>query len=259
MKKMIDFEILSNEKLNDQNHLLKITPANHEKLPQIYPGQFVEIYVSNSKSTFLRRPISINFVDEFQNIVWLLIQNVGDGTAALCASKVGQKLNIIFPLGNSFTLPDNQHKRTLLVGGGVGTAPMLFLGKVLKNNGFIPEFLLGGRSATDVLQIDEFEKFGKTYITTEDGSLGENGFVTHHTVLVKQHFDKIYACGPKPMLVAISNYAFRQDIECEVSLENMMACGFGACLCCVEKTVRGNVCACTEGPIFNIKELTWID
>jgi len=259
MKKMIDFEILSNEKLNDQNHLLKITPVNNEKLPPIYPGQFVEIYVSNSKSTFLRRPISINFVDELQNTIWLLIQNVGDGTAALCDSKIGQKLNIIFPLGNSFTLPDNQNKRTLLVGGGVGIAPLLLLGKVLKNNGFLPEFLLGGRSATDVLQMDEFEKFGKINITTEDGSLGEKGFVTHHSVLANQQFDKIYACGPKPMMVASSNYAHKHDIECEVSLENMMACGFGACLCCVEKTIRGNVCVCTEGPVFNIKELTWID
>jgi dihydroorotate dehydrogenase electron transfer subunit len=103
MKKMIDFEILSNEKLNDQNHLLKITPVNNEKLPPIYPGQFVEIYVPNSKSTFLRRPISINFVDELQNTIWLLIQNVGDGMLHYVTQRLEQKLNIIFPLGNSFT------------------------------------------------------------------------------------------------------------------------------------------------------------
>jgi dihydroorotate dehydrogenase electron transfer subunit len=151
-------------------------------------------------------------------------------------------------------LPDNQNKRTLLVGGGVGIAPLLLLGKVLKNNGFLPEFLLGGRSATDVLQMDEFEKFGKINITTEDGSLGEKGFVTHHSVLANQQFDKIYACGPKPMMVAISNYAHRHDIECEVSLENMRHADLEhACVVSKNHSMEMFV-YCTDGPVFNIKE-----
>jgi dihydroorotate dehydrogenase electron transfer subunit len=147
--------------------------------------------------------------------------------------------------------------RILLVGGGIGTAPLLYTGKILKNSGFNPIFLLGGRTKNDIVQIEEFRKLGIVHITTEDCSAGEKGFVTNHSALASEKFDKIYACGPKPMMVAVAKYAKERDIDCEVSLENMMACGIGACLCCVEKTVRGNVCVCTEGPVFNINQLTW--
>ena len=93
-------------------------------------------------------------------------------------------------------------------------------------------------------------------ITTEDSSMGEKGFVTNHSVLT-EHFDRIYTCGPKPMMVAVARYAKENNIDCEVSLENMMACGLGACLCCVEKTTEGNLCVCKEGPVFNVKRLLW--
>ena len=95
------------------------------------------------------------------------------------------------------------------------------------------------------------------HVTTEDGSLGERGFVTNHSVLEREKFTRVQVCGPKPMMLAVARYAKANDIECEVSLENLMACGVGACLCCVEKTVEGNLCVCTEGPVFNIKKLSW--
>lgn len=120
-----------------------------------------------------------------------------------------------------------------------------------------PTFLLGARSAKDVLERELFEQVGRVLITTEDGSEGEKGFVTNHSVLAQEHFDRISTCGPKPMMMAVARYAFKNDIECEVSLENKMACGVGACLCCVEKTVEGNKCVCKEGPVMNIKKLTW--
>ena len=107
------------------------------------------------------------------------------------------------------------------------------------------------------MQLDLFGKYGDVYITTEDGTEGEKGFVTQHSVLTKESFDRISTCGPKPMMVAIAKFAKANSISCEVSLENMMACGLGACLCCVEKTVKGNVCVCKEGPVFNINDLTW--
>lgn len=259
MKKVRDFIVRSNELLNEQNHLLKVFPANDETLPVMYPGQFVQILVANSANVFLRRPISINLIDEVNNEMWLLIQKVGEGTEKICAIKPHETLNIVFPLGNSFSIPSEKDTRTLLVGGGVGTAPMLFLGKKLYEQGFMPDFLLGARTEKDVLQLSEFQKYGDSYCTTEDGSMGEKGFVTHHSVLREKKYDIIYTCGPKPMMQAIANYAHTHDTACEVSLENLMACGFGACLCCIEKTVRGNVCACTEGPVFNINELTWND
>ena len=107
------------------------------------------------------------------------------------------------------------------------------------------------------MEIECFKQFGEVFVTTEDGSLGEKGFVTNHSVLAKAHYSRISVCGPKPMMVAVARFASSFGISCEVSLENMMACGLGACLCCVEKTVRGNVCVCTEGPVFNINQLTW--
>ena len=93
-------------------------------------------------------------------------------------------------------------------------------------------------------------------ITTEDASEGEKGFVTNHSVLGEK-FDMIATCGPKPMMVAVARYAYKAGVECEASLENMMACGLGACLCCVEKTTEGNLCVCKEGPVLNIKKLLW--
>ncbi|MDO5522430.1 MAG: dihydroorotate dehydrogenase electron transfer subunit [Bacteroidia bacterium] len=256
--KVLDFKVTYNQALNYQNNLLKVTPANNEALPDMLPGQFVQILVENSSGIFLRRPISINFVDKETNEMWLLIQQIGEGTRKICETPVGQTLNIIFPLGNSFTVPQEKGK-FLLVGGGVGTAPMLFLGEKLHEKEFSPDFLLGGRSEKDLLQLNDFEKFGTVFCTTEDGSFGEKGFVTHHSVLQKNRYDFIYTCGPKPMMVAVARYAREKNIECEASLENLMACGFGACLCCIEKTTRGNLCTCTEGPVFNTNELKWID
>lgn len=258
MMKVLDFIVRSNESLNYQNNLIKVAPIDNEPLPEMLPGQFVQVLVDNSNAIFLRRPISINFVARERNEIWLLVQRVGEGTRKICESAVGQKLNLVFPLGNSFTIPQRAGSY-LLVGGGVGTAPLLFLGKKLSEKGFIPQFLLGGRTGRDILQLSEFEALGSVSCTTEDGSLGEKGYVTDHSILRENRFDFIYTCGPKPMMVEVARYANATGSGCEVSLENLMACGFGACLCCVEKTTQGNRCACTDGPVFNINELTWID
>ena len=134
---------------------------------------------------------------------------------------------------------------------------MLYFGKKLCDMGCSPVFLLGARSEKDLLMLDEFSKYGRVCVTTEDGTAGERGFVTNHSVLGEIRFDRISTCGPKPMMVAVAKYAKANGIECEVSLENKMACGVGACLCCVEKTTEGNVCVCKEGPVVNINKLLW--
>lgn len=258
MKKyMLDMKVTENIRLHKNYCLLKLT--SDEILPEMKPGQFVEIRVDDSPTTFLRRPISINYIEKTKNELWLLIQLVGDGTRRMAEYLPGDTVNIMLPLGNGFTILSDRNKKVLLIGGGVGTAPMLYLGAVLKEAGFNPAFLLGARSKDDVLQLDQFEQFGPVYITTEDGSLGEKGYVTNHSILQKEHFDQIYTCGPKPMMVAVAKYASQESISCEVSLENTMACGIGACLCCVEKTVDGHICVCTEGPVFNIEKLTWLN
>ena len=221
------------------------------------PGQFAQLRVDGSKDTYLRRPISIHDLDVSHNEISFLIQLVGDGTKALSRLEAGDNLNALLPLGNGFSMPCSPQSRHLLVGGGVGTAPLLYLGREMLKMGARPSFLLGARSASYLLRVDEFEALGDVYVTTEDGTRGEKGFVTQHSILEKENFDRISVCGPSPMMKAVARYAKQKGIPCEVSLENMMACGLGACLCCVEKTVKGNVCVCTEGPVFDVNELNW--
>ena len=255
MKKFIlDLTVRRVEQLSPKHVLLRLTDKS--LLPEMLPGQFVEVKVDGSSNTFLRRPISINFVDRTNNELWLMVAMVGDGTRRLGLLKEGDILNCVLPLGNSFSLPSTPDERVLLVGGGVGVAPLLCLGSTLHQKGYKPTFLLGGRSAKDLLELDLFEQYGRVCVTTEDGTMGEKGFVVHHSVL-GEHFDRICTCGPTPMMKAVARYANEHQIVCEASLENLMACGLGACLCCVEKTTDGNVCVCKEGPVFNIKRLLW--
>lgn len=257
MKKYIlDLKVMENVRLHRNYCLLKLKAD--VSLPEMKPGQFVEVRVDGSSETFLRRPFSINYVDRERNEIWLLIQLVGEGTKRMAAYRSGEIMNVLLPLGNGFSMPEYPQERCLLVGGGVGTAPLLYMGEMLKQNGYAPDFLLGSRSEADLMQVDEFRGLGVVYITTEDGSAGEKGFVTDHSVLQCGSFDRMYVCGPKPMMVAVAKYAAKAGITCEVSLENTMACGIGACLCCVENTKRGHQCVCTEGPVFNINQLTWL-
>ncbi|MFV0472516.1 MAG: dihydroorotate dehydrogenase electron transfer subunit [Paludibacteraceae bacterium] len=256
MKKYIkDLIVTENRQLNYQYFLLKLT--SKEELPEILPGQFAQIRIDNSPSTFLRRPISISFVDKQKNELWLLVQVVGEGTKTMGKLTQGSTLNLIFPLGSTFTIPGNKNTNILLVGGGVGVAPLLMFGEKLYQSGYKCNFLLGARSKIDLLLLNEFVKYGNLYLTTEDGSYGEKGYVTQHSILQRDDFDHIYTCGPTPMMKEVARYALRKNIFCEVSLENMMGCGIGSCLCCVTETTEGNLCVCTEGPVFNITKLKW--
>jgi dihydroorotate dehydrogenase electron transfer subunit len=258
-KHMLDMTVKECINIHMNHCLLKL--MSDRMLPVILPGQFAQVRVDNSPATFLRRPVSIHYIDERSNELWLLIQKVGDGTRTIAKCMPGDRLNLLLPLGNGFTIPpctDNKRK-DLLIGGGVGIAPLLFLGARLKAKRYEPTFLLGARTQSELLQLQYFQTYGTVYTTTEDGSCGEKGFVTQHSVLKNIHFDNIYTCGPEPMMKAVAKYAFSSSISCEVSLENTMACGIGACLCCVEDTREGNICACTEGPVFNIDKLKWLN
>ena len=148
----------------------KLLPLQPGTLPDIAPGQFVQVEVPNSKTTYLRRPISVNYVQDQE--LWLLVRRAGAGTAALCDSLQGARLNLVLPLGRGFTTSLDGHERILLVGGGVGVAPLLQLGKVLKDQGRQVHFLLGARTAADVLELDLFQAIGPVDVATEDGSDG---------------------------------------------------------------------------------------
>ena len=257
MKKSVEnLIVLSNNRLNKDHHVLILQSEN--KLRDIQPGQFANILVDKSQSTFLRRPFSIHFVDYAKNTIHILIKGIGAGTKCLSQSQPGENLSVIFPLGNGFTIPV-QPSKVLLVGGGCGIAPLLLLAQTLNNKNHQVHILLGARSKDDLVELDAYQKFGTLHITTEDGSYGEKGFVTHHHLFADSlnSFDYIFTCGPEPMMKAVAAQAAKNNIQCEVSLENTMACGFGVCLCCVTETTEGNQCVCTEGPVFNIKRLKW--
>lgn len=252
-KRITDFK-LSEKK--DFGNAVMLRLRSSEPLPDIAPGQFAQVEVKNSPTTYLRRPISIHDVDFDRHEISLLIQKVGAGTRHLAKTEVGEPINMVFPLGNGFSLPQVGEK-VLLVGGGVGIAPFYYFAKVLKEKGFQPVLLLCGKTRSDLSRLEEYQKVGEVFVTTEDGSYGEKGITTVHSLWKTQQFDRYYVCGPKRMMHAVADIAKERGIECEVSLENLMACGLGACLCCVEDTVDGHVCVCKEGPVFNTRRLKW--
>ncbi len=255
-KYVLDLQVTSASQLSERYLLLTATDSAG-RLPEMHPGQFAQLRIDESKETFLRRPISLHSVDYEKNEIGFLIQKVGPGTASLWQKRPGSTLNVILPLGRGFTMPERPEQKFLLVGGGVGIAPLLFMGQEMRRKGIRPTFLLGARSKSDLLRLDVYRALGNVYVTTEDGSEGEKGFVTQHSILRDEDFQHIAVCGPKPMMMAMASYARSKKIPCEVSLENMMACGLGACLCCVEETTDGNVCVCKEGPVFDIEKLKW--
>lgn len=257
MKKTVqELLLVENIQLNHDNFKLILQSATG--LPPIFPGQFVNVEIKKSTEIFLRRPFSVLDVDYENNTFSLLVKILGRGSRVLTTYEAGDRISVIYPLGSSFTLPDKNDK-VLLIGGGSGVAPMLFLAKVCGLNSDQVHVILGARSKADHIDISSYKSYGNYYFVTEDGSLGEKGFVIHHPLFVDQmgSFDKVYTCGPDLMMKAVAREATKQGVFCEASLENMMACGFGVCLCCVEKTTDGNKCVCTDGPVFNINKLTW--
>jgi dihydroorotate dehydrogenase electron transfer subunit len=256
MKRRIeDFTVTENQRLTNSLFIIKISSST--PLQYIKPGQFVQVKVNESPATFLRRPFSVHDVDISSNTISLLIQTAGPGTERLSRLQRGEKLNLIYPLGNSFTLPDKGAK-VLLTGGGCGMAPLLYLGRKIKETGADLQFALGFHNRSRVIEHDEFAKLGPVHLATEDGSVGFRGLVTDLPAFREVAWDKIYSCGPEPMMKAVALECYRRDIFCEVSLENLMACGMGICLCCIVPTTRGNLCSCTDGPVFNIRELKWL-
>jgi len=254
-KRIEDLLVTGNTRLNQRHFLLEL--KSDDALPDMFPGQFAEVPVNDSPATFLRRPFSIHEIIPASQLIRLLIQIKGPGTQKLSQLQPGDKLNTIYPLGNSFS--DPPIGRVLLVGGGCGVAPLLFLAQSLSSKGVKPDILIGGRTSDDLLEVERYRQYGNVMLITEDGSEGEKGLVTDHSILNREQLEyrMIYCCGPDPMMKAVAKIAGIHAIPCEVSLENTMACGFGVCLCCVTPTTSGNQRVCVEGPVFNTKALLW--
>ncbi len=250
MKHLEEFTVENNISLNRDCFLLALkSPIS---LQEIKPGQFVNVEVKDVADRILRRPISIHDVDLEKNILYIVVQKVGKATKKLSSVNKGEQLSIIFPLGNGF---DIEGKNPLLIGGGVGTAPLLLLAKEFGRKEITPTILIGARTNEQLFLTNRYNAVGNLSISTEDGSVGEKGLVTVNSIL-NNDFDVVYCCGPTPMMKAVSEWAKERNIKCYVSLENRMACGIGACLCCVNETKDGhNVCVCTEGPVFNSMDI----
>ena len=250
MKEIHDFRIAERQQLGDQYFRLVLKHGG--TMQPVVPGQFVEVLVEGSRDVMLRRPISVHDVSD--STLTLLIQIVGNGTRRLAELAVGDRLNVVYPLGHGFTTALPSGSKALLVGGGAGTAPLLHLSKVLKAQGVHCTILLGGRTASLIPVQDDFRPYGDLLLATDDGSLGHHGIVTTHPAFANA-YDIIYTCGPTPMMKAVARSAAQRGIRCEVSLENMMACGVGACLCCVTDTDQGHRCVCKDGPVFDISTM----
>ncbi|TLN09783.1 dihydroorotate dehydrogenase electron transfer subunit, partial [bacterium] len=214
------------------------------------PGQFAMLRVRDSATPLLRRPLSIHRWNGKE--VEFLFRVKGEGTKILSELKSGAMVDVLMPLGRGF---EAKRPRPLLVGGGIGVAPLLYLAEDCKKRGLSPKLLLGGRSDGDLLCRSDFCALEmETAFATEDGSFGETGLIT---ALLKKELESgsreelsVHACGPMPMMAAVARLCGEYGVDCEVSLEAHMACGVGACLGCVVKGADGaNKRVCKEGPV----------
>ena len=221
------------------------------------PGQFVHI---RAKGFTLRRPISICGIDKEKGTLRIVFEIRGEGTSEIAKLNKGELIDMLAPLGHGFTT-DSAYNKVILIGGGIGTPPMLPLAKFYGSRAVA---ISGFRNASAVILQDDFRNTGaETILCTDDGSSGIHGFVTQPLVELaeKGRVDAVYACGPIPMLKSVADICRRNDIFCEISLEERMACGIGACLGCACRTIRNDeeyfAHVCKDGPVFNSEEVLW--
>ncbi|MCM1326511.1 MAG: dihydroorotate dehydrogenase electron transfer subunit [Bacteroidales bacterium] len=228
------------------------------------PGQFIGIYPKN-QSTLLPRPISICQVDKEKGALRMVYRIAGQGTKEFSSYREGDSVSILGVLGNGYPLEKAVGKRVFLMGGGIGIPPMLELARVfVQEQGRKKEdvnIIVGYRDANLFLK-EDLEQYGTVFVATEDGSVGTKGNVMDAIRKNALEADVIFACGPMPMLRAIKKYGEEKGVDAYLSLEERMACGVGACLGCVVKTKEvnhhshvNNARICTDGPVFEAKEL----
>jgi len=253
----IKAKIISNQRLNGDYGDLEFESGIIAE--QANPGQFLNVRVADVFEPLLRRPFSIHGVKDSK--VRILYRILGKGTQALAERKPGEFLDIIGPLGNGFDyqpLAKSEKAKSILVAGGMGVAPLVFLAEKLKNTK--PLVLIGARTKNEIICAQEFEASGcKLGLATDDGSLGFHGQVTDllKTILEKTHPQAIFSCGPQAMLKALCEIGLKNGIDTQLSLEEHMACGLGACLGCVVLTKSGHKTVCKDGPVFTEGELIW--
>lgn len=264
--------ILSNQEISPGYFRMRVLAPGFGAAAR--PGQFVMFRVQLSQAPLLRRPFGV-FRTGFlppdcegqppKEYLEILYKVVGSGTGIMSELHEGDRVEVLGPLGSGFDLGAADGEN-ILVGGGIGLAPLYMLARELTESAGGVRLLMGGRTRGDILAVTEFERLGvETYVSTDDGSLGEEGLVTD---VLERKLDKypqaaVYACGPMPMLEAVERICSRRGIPLQVSLEALMACGVGACLGCVVKGIGHSeqtpryLCSCKEGPVFRSEQLDW--
>ena len=249
--------IVEAAKLNEYAYSFTLEVGDMVKKEGLMAGQF--LHIACGEGLLLRRPISVCMVqeDEPQDTARVVFEVRGDGTKWLAERRVGDKVNVLGPLGNGFTVSSDD--RLLLVGGGIGVPPLLGQAAFTAKNSTA---VLGFRSADRAMLVEDYRDYCEAvYLCSDDGSLGRHGFVDAQLkdILEKdKNFTAVLACGPKPMLKNVAKVAAEYGVPCQVSLEERMACGVGACLGCAVQMADGTMKhVCKDGPVFDAKEVDW--
>jgi len=244
--------VAANEKLCPRFYRLSLDAKSLIK--QVKPGQFVHIRVHDGLEPFFRRPFSIYRAKKYLEVFY---EPIGRGTNLMASYKKGDKIDVLGPLGNPFTLPPKGIKQVVMIAGGIGIAPFLVLSDALKKK-YELILLYGGRTKGHVYPMKEFKANGcKVYVATDDGSAGVKGRVSE--LFAKINADPkttyLYTCGPHAMMAAVQAFAKKNYLQGQAACEQVMACALGACLGCSIKTTKGYKTVCYDGPVFDLQEV----
>lgn len=252
-----DFKILENEQLAPQ--MMRLRLECPELARSIEPGQFMNLRVPGDPSEILRLPFSWSRKDAQAGWVEFAYLVVGKGTERLAGLPVGTCSDLLGPAGHGWQVPEGA-KRALVVGGGSGVVPVVPLVGALAQAGVACDFVQGAPTASRVIYEDQICAAGaEFFVSTDDGTRGTHGFTTvvAERLLGERDYDVVFSCGPTPMMRGIAALAKEHGVACQVSMEKLMACGFGVCTTCLVDTTSGRKGACMAGPVFDAAEVIW--
>jgi len=251
-------EILAVKAVSQHYYLLTLMAPRLAR--SVRPGQFVQVRVADGLDPLLRRPFSVHDWDAKQGTVALLVQVRGKGSKMLADKRPGERLDVLGPLGRGFEISETKG-RALLVGGGIGAAPLWSLARQLKDKTWDLTVLLGASADSLLVKAVDFSHLANTIIATDDGSAGIKGKITKLLPLAASDYNQVYACGPKPMLAALAVWTKAAGFPLQVSLDEVMACGMGVCLGCAQPVKHNKSVnyakVCTQGPVFDADEVVW--
>lgn len=253
-----DFTVVDNASVAEG--VMRLTIEAPRLASALKPGQFMSLAVPGDTTQLIRIPLSFASTDAAAGTVTTFYAVVGDGTRRLAAMRAGEGSTVLGPGGHGWWLPEKA-ARVLVVAGGIGITPVIAAAAMAKSAGAQVDAVVGALTVAKLCGIDELKTLGcgDVRVTTDDGTAGTRGFVTAEVgpMLESGAYDVVLTCGPEPMMRAVASLAEAAGVACEVSLERMMTCGFGACNTCNVLTTDGMVGACMHGPVFDSRRVVW--